>query len=77
MKNLDRSGIMSDVKMRFIASLGIVVIMIIAAGTGMSCGNQKSGEAKSGVPINLRIEQDEAAGTLFVFRQGGNAPIVT
>ena len=73
----NKSIMTKEVKVRFIASLGIVIIMIIAAVTGLSCGNQKSGEIKSEGPVKLRIEQDEAAGILTVFRQGGNDPIVT
>jgi hypothetical protein len=77
MKNLDRSGIMSDVKTRFIASLMTFLTVVLISILGLNCGDQKSDETMSQGPVKLRIEQDVAASTLFVLRQGGKEPIVT
>ncbi|MHC4266255.1 MAG: DUF6807 family protein, partial [Planctomycetota bacterium] len=78
MKNLDKSDKVQNVKTRFIASLQLVLFIVIITILGLRCNSQKSNDSGSAAgPTKLRVEQDESAGTISVFRHDGSDPIVT
>ncbi len=60
---------------RFLSSrAGTLLAIMLAYG---SCGLADSGYSKSIGPTQLRIEQDDEAGTIAVYRADGKEPIVT
>jgi hypothetical protein len=55
-------------------SVGTILIVMMFS---IICDNQTSQDAASAGPTKLRVEQDESAGTISVFREDDNDPIVT
>jgi hypothetical protein len=77
MQNLNRSDKALIVQKRFIASVHKFLILVIITTLILSCGDQKSEKFDSDGPTKLRVEQDETAGTISVFRADGKEAIVT
>ncbi|MBW1854274.1 MAG: PmoA family protein [Deltaproteobacteria bacterium] len=77
MQNLNRSDKVFIPQIRFISSAHIFLVLVIITILSLSCVDQKSKKFDSDGPTKLRIEQDETAETISVFRADGKEAIVT
>lgn len=54
-----------------------IVVYFFCSVILFACNSEKSSDKKSTGPISLRVEQDQIAGTISVFRTSSDQPVVT